>query len=238
MITRPSINYTEIHPTDRTKGVRGGLSSPLTITGRVPMRHGQFVSYEGRFEREFLETIDFHPYIKAVWPQPIQFNLEGIPGKFKYTPDFLVEFCPNANGKSMRPMLVEVKMRYHLKLSREDLLPGFQAAVDYCQRQDWRFRIVTDVLLGLPHSVNARFLRPYLRDEYDHDIASVLKEHIRRLGRVPVKHLVQVSYPDFEDQLRAMAVAWHLLATRQFETNLGWPLNNNSEIWETKHGAR
>lgn len=231
------MNYTVIHPTDRNNGVRGKISSPLTITGFVPMHYGQSVRYEGPNERDFLQVIDFHPHIKAAWPQPIEFRLNDIPGKIKYTPDYLVEFSPVSGMPAMSPILVEVKQRIDLIKARDKLLPGFRAAIDYCRREGWRFRIVTDTWLNRPKSMNARFLWSFRSDNYAPDIANVLAIKLRKAGSAPVIGLVESCYQEFEDQMLALAVVWHMLATRRFGTNLNLPLNNNSIIWEVRNGA-
>jgi len=137
----------------------------------------------------------------------------------------------------MRPMLVEVKRRIDLTQARDELLPGFKAAVDYCRREGWRFRIVTDTWLKRPRSMNARFLWSYRRDNYGPDIADVLMANLRKVGRSPAIGLVESCYQEFEDQMLALGVVWHMLATRKIETNPNLPLNNNSIIWEARNGA-
>lgn len=230
------MKYTVDHPTVREEGIRGRLSSPLHITGHVPMHFGRRVRYEGTYEKLFLETLDFNASVKAVWPQPLAFRFTNVPDKKKYTPDFLVEYSVRQGERSFRPTLVEVKARADLKAERESLLPGFRAATDYCREQGWRFRIVTDVYLKRPYAENARFLSLYLRNDYDAEMAYYLKQSLHKVGPVSVYQLLEASFSDYEDRMRALAVTWHLVATRQFAVSLFIPLNMNSLIWEVSHG--
>ncbi|HSC76792.1 MAG TPA: TnsA endonuclease N-terminal domain-containing protein [Pseudomonadales bacterium] len=230
------MNFTVIHPTNKIDGVRGKLSSALVITGYVPMQCGQSVRYEGLNERMYLESLDFNPAVKSVWPQPLSFKFINQPGKRKYTPDFLVEFSAQSGKPLFSPILVEVKAKQELMAEKNNLLPGFQAATTYCRERGWRFRIITDCYLKRPYAKNLRFLSHYLRNTYDPDIAARLKLTLRQLGAVSIAELIAVSFTDTEEQLLALGVTWHLIATRHFGISLLTPVNTNSLIWEANYG--
>ncbi|HQQ63869.1 MAG TPA: TnsA endonuclease N-terminal domain-containing protein [Pseudomonadales bacterium] len=230
------MNFTVIHPTNKSDGVRGRLSSALVITGFVPMQCGHSVRYEGLNERMYLESLDFNPTVKSVWPQPLSFKFADQPGKYKYTPDFLVEFSPQNGEQPLSPMLVEVKAKQELMAEKNNLLPGFRAATEYCREQGWRFRIVTDCYLKRPYAKNIRFLSHYLRNAYDQNIATRLKLTLRQLGVIPIAQLLEASFADAEDRLLALGVTWHLIATRNFGISLLTPISTDSLIWEAHHG--
>lgn len=229
--------FTIIHPTDLDEGVRGRISSPLFVTGKVPMQCGSHTRYEGLYERMFLETLDINPFIKSVRPQPLSFKFtEKTEGRDRYTPDFLVEYAPRGNCLPLRPLLVEVKTQEDLQNDRAYFVVGFKAAIEYCRSVNWRFRLVTDTFLSRPYAENARFLARYLRDSYDPDIATRLKSLLHERGPMALNRLLEIGFPNFEDRMYALSVAWHLLATRQFEASLLEPLNNSTLIWKGRHG--
>lgn len=229
--------FTITHPTDLEEGVRGKISSSLYITGKVPMQCGSSPRYEGLYERLFLETLDLNPFVKAVRPQPLSFKFtEKSRSRDKYTPDFLVEYNPRGHHPAWRPMLVEVKTQKDLMTDRDNILVGFKAAFEYCRTENWRFRLVTDVFLYRPYAENARFLSHYLRNEYDPEIAVRLRSLLQQHGPIPLNHLLEIGFSDFEERMMSLSVVWHLVATRQFQTSLLEPLTMNSVIRRSNHG--
>jgi len=231
------MEYTIVHATDPREGVRGGLSSPLVITGYVPMRFGVQVRYEGLNERLFLETLDLSPRIQDVYPQPFYFRFDGVSAKDRrYTPDYLVKYLPHRRLPAFRPMLVEVKTLKELTENKEYFRARFKVASQYCRELGWRFRVVTDAYLSKPYARNARFLYSFTEIVHNPDTASRLKVSLAKQGRMSVIELLERNSGDLEERLTIQPVLWHLVATRQVATSLGSPLNMNSTIWMPNHG--
>lgn len=203
------------------------------ITGIAP--HNKAIGtagYESSLERDFLTLLEFNSDVQRFEVQPIQIEwLDKAGVRHIYTPDVLVHFCHQV-------IVYEVKYRSDLRENWYRLKPKFQAALRFCKRHGWRFKLITEVEIHTDYLHNTRFLLPYrkngLNGEYSEGHMTILDKAMCELKTATPKSLISYIFQDEINQAKILPVLWYLLATKQIGVDFNQKITMNSKIWFKK----
>jgi hypothetical protein len=175
-----------------------------------------------------LILLDFDPRVRRLEAQPLTVHYENDGLLCHYTPDALAEFDGGNGGHTT--VVYEVKYRSDLREKWDEFRPRFVAANRYCRERGWMFRILTEVEIRTPALENATFFRPY-RTIPDQPLTRMqLLYTLQALGPTTPQALLAATYESPEAQMPALAILWHLIATRQIPADLNKPLHMRSLI--------
>lgn len=209
--------------------VRKLRTSRRCLTGRVALATGGTAAFESSLERDWLIALDFDPAVRLVREQPFSIYYECEGEKRRYTPDVLVEALTSQG--EIRTTVYEVKPLEELRAEWGRYHARFRAAVRYCRKRGWRFKIVTEKYLRTPFVQNAKFLRRYRHITEQPLVAAQLFYTLNAIGETTPQALLAAAYLSEEKQMAAVPELWRLLALRQINTLLAEPLTMNAPIW-------
>lgn len=193
----------------------------------------RMVMAESSLERDFLITLDFDLNVKYFEEQPLTVNFTDKEGEARsYTPDFYVEYRADiAPADRMKPILCEIKYRSDLFADWHIFKPKFKAARAFARAQGWEFRIFTEIEIRRPYLENAKFLRPFFRQEINWEHYNVLTELLTNLRVASPAQLLAAYSDDKWKQAEMLNSLWCLIAKRIIKTDLCKPLTMDSELW-------
>lgn len=229
--------YTDIETIVSPAPLRDVISSPTQVTGYVTTRCSGPIGYESPLERDLLERLDFNPQVKLIRAQSIRFKFrDEHNARRRYTPDFYVEYHPKPCGTAWWPRVYEVKPYDILRRELVELRPGLIVAAMVCQQKNWRFRIATEKTIRTPFLANVSFLRGFLIKEDVNGQRHAILKRLRHVKNTTASKLLADVFPDEDENLMAIGVLWHLVATRAVGASLNDPLNMASRIYQVNHG--
>lgn len=210
-----------------------------SVSGRYAFRGTSSVPYESTLERDFVVRQEFRRCVLDVVAQPVTIHWRDDTGRARtYTPDYLVLFRADEIRRVGGPpsLLVEVKHREDLRRDWAALRPKFRAAVRHARAQGWRFSIQDEYAIRDQVFDNITFLKRYERMQFSAEDKRAVLDRIEFMGQSPIDYLVavQASGPIFKPQ--AIALVWHLLATRQLDCDMCLPLDQFTVVWRSQHG--
>lgn len=108
--------------------------------------------------------------VSRIIPQPVELSyLHSNGNRYRYTPDFLVQFDETENIRSyseIKPLLVEVKPREQLRKNFGKWKPKFKAAIRFAKSESMIFRIFDEALIRTQVLDNMKFLSRYRLKPY------------------------------------------------------------------------
>lgn len=217
--------------------VRKIVASTISFRGVVVSRKpGLEVEFESTLERDFAFLLEYNKHVSEYEAQPLKIVYHDKDGKKRrYTPDFLVKYSEDFEvSKGLKPTLYEVKYRDDLRENFAQYKPKFRAAIDYCKKVGWEFRIVTERSIRTGRLSNARLLLRYRYMYHPSDlVAKVQREMNLRKVTTPVKLLSEISQGKTEYGIN-VAILWNLIATGAIEFDQSAKLTMSTEIWVGK----
>jgi hypothetical protein len=206
-----------------------------SISGIVPsVKNNDCVWFESALERDFALLLESDPEVSKYQEQPI--TIEYLDGdRFRtYTPDFLVDFTKSTNH---RPILCEIKYKSELRKNFSILKPKFRAAIEYCEEQDWEFKIVTEEYIRTHRLYNMNFLRRFTFKDVDQSCLELVIHTIRDLGvTTPEEFMLTVQDAHFNIRGRCLYALWYGIKDGTVGCDLyNEKINMKSEIWLTKN---
>lgn len=209
-------------------------TSRRCLTGRVSLADGGAADFESSLERDWLLALDFDPSVQTIQIQPFSLQYEHEGSMRRYTPDVQADFVSAAGGETV---VYEIKPWEELHANWLSYRPRFKAAVCYCRRRGWRFKIMTERQVRTALLENAKFLRRY-RGLPEQDLfVQQLMYTMRALGKTTPQTLLAASYWTEEARMTALPMLWKLIATRRLATDLKKPLTMSAPIWLPGHHA-
>lgn len=201
--------------------VRKLKNSRRALTGKVNLEAGGVAGFESSLERDLLIVLDANPQVLRVQEQP--FTLTHVHGGRvrRYTPDVLAEF----DRDEIPTVVYEVKPLEVLKEDWQELRPRFKAAVAYCRRRDWQFKIVTERHIRTPYLQNAKFLRRYRAMDTLYVRQAQLRYTASALGPTTPEALLAAAYWPEEERALAIPALWQMVARGDFDIDLNKPLS-------------
>jgi len=217
-------------------------ASAVKIVGATP----DDVMFESVLEEDYLFLVRFDHTVKAhrrfagtiKWINP-----DG--GEHSYTPDFEVEFHPDATGKTPNPLVVEIKPDFLENpdpFKRTANLPRkpqpheahmWETARRNLLRYKKRFKVVRESEIRTPRLQNALLLLPYLERSEERPPARDVDLVIDALDRAGPSTLRQVANMLAENLTRRAEVlrsCYYLIATRRIHADLDRALHFESML--------
>lgn len=218
--------------------VRKIVASTISFRGVVVSRKpGLEVEFESTLERDFAFLLEYNKHVSEYEAQPLKIEFRDNEGKKRrYTPDFLVKYSKDFEiSKQLKPTLYEVKYRDDLRENFQKYKPKFRAAIAYCKKMGWEFRLITERSIRTERLSNARFLLRYRYMYYPSNlVAKVQLEMAARKITTPAKLLSEISQGQKEYGIN-VAILWNLIATGAVEFDQSTKLTMSTEIWVGKH---
>jgi hypothetical protein len=181
------------------------------VTGRV----GPGREFESLVERDFMQLLLFDLTVKDFRSQPIQIEYEFQGTKHIYTPDFLVHYHPSCKGETPGPLLVEVKPSDNIEEEESLQAAKFKAAQRICEREGWRFTVVTEFEIRTGRLENAQFFQRFMRRTPNVANAERILAAIVETGPVNAQDLLDFMSDDTATQAGMLADLWTLVAQRR-----------------------
>ncbi|HCF9476702.1 TnsA endonuclease N-terminal domain-containing protein [Pseudomonas aeruginosa] len=209
-----SVNGRSISQTRKIKSTR------LSLSGVYSFR-GIGVPFESTLERDFVQSWDISPVVKAIVAQPVQIPFTASNGRdYVCVPDYLVQFEAHAG---IKPMLVEVKPREDWLKSWRGWLPKWRTIWRYAREHDWSFHIYDESRIRGVRLMNAQFLQRFRHLEFEQAPCDAVIHTVELMGQAPFQYLVARHFTGDEDVGRSLV--WHLMATRKIAFDLNDPID-------------
>lgn len=186
--------------------------------------------FESTLERDFLMLLEFDTNVHSFEVQPIKLEwLNELDKKRSYTPDVLVYY----KKRNQAPALFEVKYRSDIKENWNVLKPKFKAAINFCKKQNWKFKLITDIEIRTTYLESVKFLLPFIRQgAINEDHMMILDDKLLELKVTTPKTLISEIYRDEWNQAALLPTLWYLVGTKQIQIDLNSKLTMNSKIWK------
>ncbi len=214
-------------------------SSSLTGVLRSKL-NSDLIQFESSLERDFIYLLEFNKNVKFYLEQPIEIDYFDNKGKKrKYVPDFMIEYYDK------KVQLVEIKYQSTLDSEIEKLQPKFTAAINFCKRNDYNFRVITEEYIRGEKSVqldNFKFLHRYKnyfsninKEEtafisHNRDV-TYLYLRLKKIGKCTVMQLVNECARDVEKKAELIFLVWFLVSNNYFKVDFSKKMNLNTEVW-------
>ena len=198
------------------------------ITGKFPsLKMGRTVRWESQIERDFLYLLEFDTDVLFFIEQPEEISYVHMSKTHRYYPDFYVERRPARE-------LIEIKPAS--KVNDPDNKIKFLAGEEYCRKNGYVFRVVTDKqirygsLLG-----NIKLLYRYAAVKVPNEFKLHVRGLIENRGEMNFGELLPVLKEKFGQA--AIYNTYSLLYHQLLIANLNKPLSDTTAIkWTSKVG--
>lgn len=218
--------------------VRKIKSNYFSLTGKFSScRLDKTIDFESNLEQDLLYHLELDKYVSEIEEQPLKIKFKKSNGRMSnYVPDFMVRFENKSifTPKSHKGIVVyEVKYREDLHNNWENLKEKFKAAIHYCNKKGWKFRIITDVELKTEYLANCKFLDQMKRNYYEteYEFEKSFKKTLRVMNVATVHQLLNATFASKSKQAESVGVIWKLIESGEIGADLSKQLTNHSEIW-------
>ena len=157
--------------------------------GRFPStKMGRMIAFESLLERDFVYLLDYDADVEWFEEQPLSIEYEHETKLLHYTPDF------HLFGRGQH-VLVECKPERFVET--EENLRKFAVAQEWCKKQGWEFRVVTDQQVRNGFRLqNVKLLAQYARQKVDIVIRSQIHTFLRETQEdMSIHNLAQAILP-------------------------------------------
>lgn len=230
-IANNSLDYVAARPA-RTIG-----PTRRSVSGFVVLRNGKAVPHESTLERDFIVRKDFFVHVLDVLAQPVAVPFTAPNGReYRYTPDFLVVYRAG-NGPpehAPRPELVEVKPSQEWRANWRRWRAKWKAARRYATERGWRFRIHDETRIRDQALSNIQWLERYRRASPNDADTDRIFAWLEGAGQATFTAILDEHFGGIY-RSEGIAHLWHLLATRQLDCDISFPLGNDTELWVPEH---
>lgn len=213
------------------RSVRAIPRSHRSITGHFSSRLGESIEFESTLERDFLVKHDFDLSVQRIVSQPCRVPYVQANGRQgSYTPDFLVIYRqqPQAVARPVA-MLVEVKPREDWRKHWRKWSLKWMAARRYALQRGWTFRIMDEGRIRDEQLSNINFLHRYRRTAVPAELCERVVRGLVAHGPSTVE-LVLSQHLTGRAESDALALVWHLVASRRLDVDVSLPLNKNTVL--------
>jgi TnsA endonuclease N terminal/TnsA endonuclease C terminal len=230
----PDQNANSCDCIETIRSVRAVPRSHRSITGHFSSRLGDSIEFESTLERDFLVKHDFDLSVQKIVSQPCRVPYVQASGRRgRYTPDFLVIYrqhldyqCSQAETRPVA-MLVEVKPREDWRKHWRKWSLKWMAARRYALERGWIFRIMDESRIRDEQLSNINFLHRYRRTSVPAELCERVVRGLAALGPSTVD-LVLSRHLEGRTESDALALVWHMVATRRIDADVSKPLNKNT----------
>jgi hypothetical protein len=205
-----------------------------SLSGIIPSsKNDKGIWFESALERDFALLLENSPDVYFFEEQPltIEYFFEG---KTRvYTPDFFVQF---KDETVIKPWLCEIKFKSELRKKFSKLKPRFRAAQEYCQNENWDFKIFTEENIRTAFLENINFLSRYNYNELDGACYKLVIRTISDLGITsPKEFMLTVQDAELNLKGRCLYALWYSIKMNDVGCDIvNEKITMNSEIWLTE----
>lgn len=201
-------------------------------------KNDSMIWFESNLERDFALSLEFHTLVDYYEEQPLQIEFVDGDKNRTYTPDFLIHFV---KSEKMKPWLCEVKFKEDLKENLVKYKPKFKAAMAFCKKEGWEFKLITEEYIRTPFLENAKFLRRYKYDYVDSGCYIQLITAVQEL-RITTPKEVMLVFKDahFNVRGKCLYALWYAIKIGEINCDITEKLTMKTEIWpsEINHPIR
>jgi len=222
---------------ENLRPVRKTVSNGTSLTGFIPStKSNRLHEFESSLERDFIRISEFDSNVAEFVEQPVVINYD-IDGKDRtYVPDFLIHYKHSTTpGKWLKPLLVEVKYREDLKKNWSNLRPKYMAALKFCDKKGWKFKILTEVEIRTEFLENAKFLQKYKTARVSSEDFSFLMTKIHDLRMTTPKELLLCSSDNENRRASLLYCLWYMIANTVIGVDLTRRITMESGIWDNSN---
>jgi hypothetical protein len=158
--------------------------------GRFPStKMGRMIAFESLLERDFIYLLDYDPAVDWFEEQPLSIEYTYETKLLHYTPDFHLFECG-------RHVLVECKPERFVET--EENRRKFAVAQEWCEKQGWEFRVLTDKQVRSGFRLqNVKLLAQYARQKVDIVIRSQIRTFLQETQvEISIRNLALAIFPD------------------------------------------
>ncbi|TDQ49037.1 TnsA endonuclease N-terminal domain-containing protein [Permianibacter aggregans] len=207
----------------------------LTVTGVVQnpaFRVTKGVPFESSLERDLIIMAQWHHGVKRITAQPVTIEFKDKLGKDRvYTPDLLVEYCPQPDPSWPQAVLYEVKYRKDLWADWKRLRPKLSAARKWAHERGWHFKIMTEVEIRIPYLDNIMWLRGYRDNHLQSPAVAMIEQFLKVIEEADIETVIAACSRDEKTKAIVLGVLWTMLAQGYLGTDLLEPLRMDSTVW-------
>ena len=187
--------------------------------------------FESSLEKDFAVSLEFHTMVNYYEEQPlvIEYWDDVDQRQRTYTPDFLIHFHEN---EGMKSWLCEVKYKEDLRENLAKYKPKFKAAMAYCKREGWEFKLITEDYIRTTFLENAKFLMRYKYDLVDQGCYARMISLINDLRlTTPEEFMLALKDAHFNIKGRCLYALWYAVKIGEVNCDSTQKLTMKTEIW-------
>lgn len=213
--------------------VRRIKATYCSLTGKFASRKmNRFIEWESALERDFYYLAENDPAIESFEEQPLTFKS----GKQTYTPDVQLElrsrsyiFPKLKTGTN----IIELKYRSDLYKNWQNYKPKFKLAFAESQKQNWKFKILTDQEIRSELLENIKKIEHHMRreSEKENEMRELIMNELHEFGICDIDSLLNSCFRNKYNQLSAIPVIWRLIGEQAVGTDLSQSVGRKSDIW-------
>ena len=205
--------------------VTGKVANPkFRVTGGVP--------FESTLERDLIIMAQFHRGVSQISSQPLTLEYRGKSGRLHtYTPDILVEYCPQPDPTWPKAVLYEVKYRKDLWRDWVSLKPKLKAARAYARERGWIFKIMTELEIRTPYLRNIMWLKGFINEHRLSPAVTMISKFLDEVEEADIETIITACSWEDRSRAEALGAVWAMLARGQLGTDLLMPLQMDTVVW-------
>lgn len=209
---------------------RGLIVKYQSLSGLFPSeKTGSMIWFESSLKKDFAIALEFHTLVNFYEEQPLVIEYYDGDNLRTYTPDFLIHFHENEN---IKPWLCEVKYKADLRDNLSKYKMKFKAAMDYCSRNGWEFKLITEDYIRTTFLENAKFLMRYKYDFVDQGCYARMMNTIQDLRVTsPEEFMLTLKDAHFNWKGRCLYALWYAIKIGEINFDITQKLTMKTEIW-------
>ncbi len=202
----------------------------MTVTGRVARGDdGEAAGFEGILEKDYLLLLKHDDAVRDFEVQPVRVPVRGAR---PYTPDVLVHFFDDAQGRSRPSELTEVKPKARFLKGEIKFAARFTAADLFASARGWIFVKKDESHIAGPKLQNIKFLRNYMRNQLPAEERARVMAAVGRLkGKTTSEELLSMLCVTDDERLATVPVLWQLVFTGFLAIDMDVPIPRNVPLW-------
>lgn len=189
------------------------------------------VWFESNLEKDFAICLEFHDLVNYYEEQPLVIDYwDDVDQKQRtYTPDFLVHFHEN---EGLKPWLCEIKYKNDIRENLSKYKPKFKAAIAYCQRKGWEFKIINEQYIRTIFLENAKFLMRFKYDLVDQGCYARMIRLVNDLRlTTPQEFMLVLKDAHFNIKGKCLYALWYAIKIGEVNCDKNLKLTMETEIW-------
>ncbi|MGG6229359.1 TnsA endonuclease N-terminal domain-containing protein [Tenacibaculum sp. SDUM215027] len=202
----------------------------FSLSGHITsLKNNSIVKFESSLERDYSIILEFNYKVRNYLEQPIVIEYLYKGKKRRYTPDFLVKEIDSIYAGK----LIEVKYKKELEEKKETLEPKFNAAKEFCKKNNLVFEVVTENEIRTDYLENCKFLWRYRfnNDNINWVDVDYILSNVPKSKKVSVNHTLDRLTKDQNKKAELLYLIWYLVTAGLINCDLKKKINMDTKIW-------